>query len=57
MTVLDVNRRTESAHIFGDVVAENDRAHRRLARTTLAHKQHLSLLLAGVHAGDLLARR
>lgn len=57
MTVLDVNRSTESAHILGDVVAEDNRAHGRLARATLAHKQHLSLLLAGVHAGDLLGRR
>ena len=58
MAVLYVDCRTEPANILGDIIAEDDRAHRRLARAALAHQQHLSLLLASVHSGgDLLGWR
>lgn len=50
MAVLHVNCRTQAAHIFCDVIAEDDRAHRGLARAALAHEQHLFLLLTGVHS-------
>ena len=49
MAVLHINGSTEAPHILGDIVAEDDRAHRGLARATLAHQEHLSLLLAGIH--------
>lgn len=47
--MLHIDRSTEAAHILCDIIGEDDRAHRRLPRATLAHQEHLSLLLAGVH--------
>lgn len=46
IAVLDVDCCSESTDIFGDVVAEDDSPHRRLARATFAHQQHFPLLLA-----------
>lgn len=46
ITMLDIDGRAQSAHVFGNVVAEDDTSHRRLASSTLAHKQHFALLLA-----------
>ena len=52
MAVFHVNRGPQPPHILGDVVAEDNRPHRRLARAALPHQQHLSLLLARVHRVD-----
>lgn len=49
MAVLDVNGRTQTAHVFGDVVAENYGAHGGFARAALAHEEHLFLFLTAVH--------
>lgn len=49
MAVLHVNRSTQSPHIFGNIVAEDDRAHRGFARAALAHQQYLFLLLSVIH--------
>lgn len=46
VAVLHVNGRTQSADVFGDIVAEDDAAHGRLAGAALAHEQHLALFLA-----------
>ena len=53
--VLNVYGCTQAADIFGDVIAENDTAHRRLARAGFAHKKDFLLLgfLKAVHAGGL----
>lgn len=51
MAMLDINCSCQTAHIFGDVVAEDDGAHGRLSRATLAHEKDLSLLLAEIHDG------
>jgi hypothetical protein len=51
VAVFDIDGRAQPAHIFGNVIAEDDASHRRLAGSTLAHQQHLALLLAlyGIH--------
>lgn len=49
MTVLDIDSGSQTAHIFRDVIAEDDRAHRRLSRATFAHQEHFLFLLASVH--------
>ena len=41
--VLHVDGGAQPAGVAGDVVGEDDGAHRRLARTGLAHQQHLLL--------------
>lgn len=46
VAMLDIDSRAQPAHIFGNVIAEDDTPHRRLAGSTLAHKQHFALLLA-----------
>lgn len=46
VTVLDIDGSAQSSNILGHVVAEDDGAHRRLARARLAHQQHLALLLS-----------
>lgn len=53
VAVLDINGGAQAAHVLGDIVAEDDGAHRRLAGAALAHEQHLALLLAlaRVHGG------
>jgi hypothetical protein len=43
--MLDIDCCAQSAHIFRDVIAEDNTTHGRLARAALAHKQHLALLL------------
>lgn len=52
--VLNVYCCTQAANIFGNVIAEDDTAHRRLARARLAHKKDFFLLglLKAVHAGS-----
>lgn len=57
MAVLHINGSTEEAHIFRNVVTEDDRPHRRLAGATLAHEQDLALLLAHIHHGRRIGRR
>lgn len=54
VAVLHVNRRAQPPHVLCDIVAEDNGAHRRLARAALAHEQHLALLLslARVHRGS-----
>lgn len=54
MAVLHIDSSTEAAHILSDVVAKYNGAHRRFSRATLAHQEHLSLLLACVHIADRL---
>ena len=46
VAVLDVDGSTKSSDVLCHIVAEDDRSHRRLARTRAAHEQHLALLLA-----------
>ena len=56
VAVLDIDCSAQSAYVLGDIVAENDAPHRRLSCSTLAHQEHLALLLAlcRVHlAGDV----
>ena len=36
--VLNIYCCTQAADVFGDIIAEDDAAHRRLARAGLAHK-------------------
>ena len=43
--MLDVNSGAQPPDIFRDIVTEHDAPHRRLAGPTLAHQQHLALLL------------
>lgn len=43
MRVLHVERRPQADGVLGAIVGEDDRAHRGLARTGLAHQQHLLL--------------
>lgn len=45
VAVLDVDCRAQPTDIFRDIVAKHDASHRRLASSTLAHQQHLALLL------------
>jgi hypothetical protein len=49
--MLNINRSSQSSYIFGDIVAEHHRSHRRFPSAALAHKQHLSVLLlpGGIH--------
>jgi hypothetical protein len=52
--VFHVDGRAEAPHVFRHVVAENDVAHRRLARSALPHQKDLLLLRfdpVGVHDG------
>ena len=49
MAVLYINCSAEAPDILRDVIAEDDRAHGRLPRSTLAHQEHLSLLLSSIH--------
>lgn len=53
-TVLNIYCCTQAANIFGDIIAEDDTAHRRLARARLAHQEDFFLLgfLKAVHAGS-----
>ena len=51
MDVFHVDSCAQAAHIFCDVVAEDYRTHRGLARAALAHEQHFFFLLTGVHVG------
>ena len=52
--VFDIYRCTQTANIFGDIVAEDDAAHGRFARARLAHEEDLLLLgfLEAVHTGS-----
>ncbi len=52
--MFDIYRCTQAANIFGDIIAEDDAAHRRFARTRLAHQEDLLLLgfLEAVHPGS-----
>jgi len=58
ITVFNINRRSEPSDIFCDIVAEDNRSHRRLACARSAHKQNFALLLTLVRSrahldGDL----
>ena len=59
VAVLDVDSGTQSADILGDIVAEDNASHGRLARATFAHQQHLALLLTllGIHREGMFDRR
>ena len=52
--VLDIYRSTQAANIFCDVIAEDDAAHGRFARSRLAHEKDFLLLgfLNIVHVGN-----
>jgi hypothetical protein len=43
--MLDIDGRTQSTDVFRDIITKDDTPHRRLASSTLAHQQHLALLL------------
>jgi len=42
--MLDINGRPEAAHVFGDIVAEDDATHGGFARATLAHQEDFLFL-------------
>lgn len=47
--MLNVNRRPKAPYVFGNIIAEYNRPHRRFTRATLAHQEDLSLLLPTIH--------
>lgn len=49
MTMLNVNGRPKAPYVFGNIIAEYDRPHRRFTRATLAHQEDLSLFLPAIH--------
>ena len=53
--VLDIYGGPETADIFGDIIAEDDAAHRRFTRARFAHQENLLLLglLKVVHSGSV----
>ncbi len=59
VTVLDIDRRSQSSRVLGDVIRKDDGAHRRLSRSALAHQKHLLLLLGlfVVHLARLCLER
>lgn len=46
IAVLDIDGGSKSADVFGDIVTEDNGAHRRLSRTRLSHQQYFALLRA-----------
>lgn len=55
MAMLNINSRAEPSHILRNIVAKDNRSHRRLSRPALPHQQHLPLLLPPIH--DVALRR